>query len=213
MAERTEELKRDIESTRDHMGTTLDAIGDRVSPGRVVERRWNRMRQSTSRVGQSIMGAPRQAAGQVKTSIGGATDSASEGAGSLGDTLSSAPDRVQSATQGSPLAAGAVAFGLGVLLGSLAPPSQEETRLAEQVLEPLQHEAQAAAKEVAGSVKDQAQEGVEQTKAAASEAAGQVKDQAQGAAKQVSDHASQAKDEVSDQAKSSADDVRSQNQP
>ncbi|MCU1497065.1 MAG: hypothetical protein JWM47_1018, partial [Acidimicrobiales bacterium] len=66
MAERTEELRREIEYTREHMGSTLDAIGDRVSPGRVVERRWNRVRQSTSRLGQTVMGTPRSAATSVK---------------------------------------------------------------------------------------------------------------------------------------------------
>ena len=46
MAERTEELRQEIEQTRDHLGGTLDAIGDRVIPGRVVERKVNKVRES-----------------------------------------------------------------------------------------------------------------------------------------------------------------------
>ena len=53
MAERTTELRRDIEETRERMTGTMDAIGDRVSPGRVVERRVNRFRQTSSRVRMS----------------------------------------------------------------------------------------------------------------------------------------------------------------
>jgi hypothetical protein len=45
MGQSPEELKQDIESTRADLGETLDAIGDRVSPGRVIERRKNRTRQ------------------------------------------------------------------------------------------------------------------------------------------------------------------------
>ena len=38
MASDTEALKRDIEHTRDELGTTLEAIGDRVAPKKVVGR-------------------------------------------------------------------------------------------------------------------------------------------------------------------------------
>ena len=43
MGETTEELRQQIEQTRNGLGDTLDAIGDRVSPGRMVERSKNRM--------------------------------------------------------------------------------------------------------------------------------------------------------------------------
>ena len=43
MGQTAEELKQDIADTRDNLSDTLDAIGDRVSPGRVIERRKNRM--------------------------------------------------------------------------------------------------------------------------------------------------------------------------
>ena len=45
MGQSPEELKQDVESTRADLSDTLDAIGDRVSPGRMIERRKNRMRQ------------------------------------------------------------------------------------------------------------------------------------------------------------------------
>ena len=45
MGANTASLRQEIEGTRSDLGETLDAIGDRVSPGRVIERRKNRMFQ------------------------------------------------------------------------------------------------------------------------------------------------------------------------
>ena len=36
MGTSAEELRRDIAQTREDLGETIDAIGDRVSPGRVM---------------------------------------------------------------------------------------------------------------------------------------------------------------------------------
>jgi hypothetical protein len=41
-----DELRDDIERTREDMATTLDAIGDRVSPKLQAERQMERLRQS-----------------------------------------------------------------------------------------------------------------------------------------------------------------------
>ena len=43
MGQGPEELRHDIERRRDDLGETIDAIGDRVSPGRIIERRRNRI--------------------------------------------------------------------------------------------------------------------------------------------------------------------------
>jgi ElaB/YqjD/DUF883 family membrane-anchored ribosome-binding protein len=201
MAERTEELKRDIESTRDHMSTTLDAIGDRVSPGRVVERRWNRVRLTAGRFGESVMGTPRQVGVDVRSRLGAAGDSAGSTAGSVGDAVANAPDRMKEGIEGNPLAAGAVAFGVGVLLGSLAPPSREEVRAAEQVVEPLKQEAQTLAQDVAEPVRDRATEALDRTRSAATEAAAEVKDQATSGTHEVGDRAASAGRGVAEQAR------------
>ena len=36
MGQSTTDLRRDIEQTRDHMGSTIDAIADRTSPSQIV---------------------------------------------------------------------------------------------------------------------------------------------------------------------------------
>jgi len=221
VAERTAELRRDIEETRDHMSTTLDAIGDRVSPGRVVERRWNRVRESTGQATRRVMGTPRRgmgvaqqrlsgAAGSVTESTGNVAGTLSDKASSVGEGLRHAPDRLQETTEGNPLVVGAMAFGIGVLLGSVAPPAEVETKLAGQVMEPLQSEVKDLGQSVAEAAQHTAQEAVEATKSAASDAAAHVKDQAQTAADEVKQQAADSKQEVAGQARNAADDVRSQ---
>ena len=73
MAERTTELTRDIDATRDRMSGTIDAIGDRVVPSRVANRRWAQVRDASGRMRERVMGAPRQAGsamGQRTSDVG-----------------------------------------------------------------------------------------------------------------------------------------------
>ena len=46
MGQAADELKQDIERTREDMATTLDAIGDRISPRLQAQRQAERLRQS-----------------------------------------------------------------------------------------------------------------------------------------------------------------------
>ncbi|MEW6474648.1 MAG: DUF3618 domain-containing protein [Actinomycetota bacterium] len=46
MGQAADELRDDIERTREDMATTLDAIGDKVSPKLQAERQMERLRQS-----------------------------------------------------------------------------------------------------------------------------------------------------------------------
>jgi hypothetical protein len=56
MGKSTQELRGDIEHTREDLGETLDAIGERVSPGRIVQRRKARVRHAFSSARESVMG-------------------------------------------------------------------------------------------------------------------------------------------------------------
>lgn len=221
MAERATELRRDIEETRERMTGTVDAIGDRVSPGRVLERRMSSVREAGVRVRHTVMGVPRQkvhdardatasGASSLGDAVSGVGDRASSVASTVGDQVTGAPQRITEGTQGNPLAAGAVAFGLGVLLGSLAPPSREERQLAERALPVIQDEAKAVGQAVAGTARDQAQQAVEETKAAATEAVDAVKERATDAAGTVQDQAADARSEVQDRAATAKDNVADQ---
>ena len=45
MGQAADELRQDIERTREDMASTLDAIGDRISPRLQAERQMDRLRQ------------------------------------------------------------------------------------------------------------------------------------------------------------------------
>lgn len=209
MAERTTELRHEIADTRERMTGTVDAIGDRVSPSRVAERRWASVRGSVTRTRHRVMGAPSSTSSSSSPSTASgdrsrlaevgssASDTASSAVSSVRDQVGHAPERVQEGTQGNPLAAGAIAFGLGVLVGSLAPATKEEADLAGQAMEPLQDQAKEIGQQVAETAKSDAQEAVEATKEAASDAATEVQEEARSGAQRVGDDAQRARREVS----------------
>ena len=129
MGQSTEELRREIEYTREDLGQTLDAIGDRVSPGRIVERRKNRVVNGFASVRDRVMGTASDAGHSIGDTAGGTVD-----------TIKGAPDTVVQQTQGNPLVAGAVAFGVGVLMASVFPATAKE----QQVAEPAEGQGAAA---------------------------------------------------------------------
>ena len=181
MGETTEGLRQDIEDTRSAMSGTLEAIGDRVSPGRILERRRTRMVGWIRDAKDKVMGT----ADEVTNHIG-------EGAHHIRSAPSTAVDGMASGTRGTPIVAGSIAFGVGVLIGSLVPPSRAEQRLGEQAraaTEPLKNELQEAGREMVdhlrepvqnaiGTVKETAQDGAQQLREAADEGANEVRQRA-----------------------------------
>ncbi len=123
----------------------------------------------------------RRGQGQLTPGTGRSTKSVAQRA-------RSAPEAVASTAQGRPLAAAAVAFGAGVLIARLMPPSEGERQAAQRLkkkLEPVKQEAMEAGKSMAGELQQSAQEGVQQVKQRATKATKQVKQEAQGGVSQV----------------------------
>jgi gas vesicle protein len=174
MGQSAEELRREIEYTREGLGETLDAIGDRVSPGRMVERRKNRVVNGLTSVRERVMGSASDTGHAIGDTAGGAVD-----------TVKGAPDAVLQQTQGSPLVAGALAFGVGVLMASVFPASAKEQEVAGQLKEkakPLADDLKQTGQEMAEHLKEPAREAVESVKQAATEAQQSVAETAKGAA-------------------------------
>jgi hypothetical protein len=184
-----EALKSDIAERRENMTETIDAIGDRVVPGRIVERRRAAMRGWATGMRERVMGPVRGTKGHVGAIPGRVGDGMSQ----MTDTITDAPAHVQEATAGSPLIAGAVAFGLGALIAALLPETEPE-RKAVQAVQP-QVEAVTEAVKDAGqhaieTGKDSTQSAAQDLKESASDHAHQATDEAKGAAQQVKDTAS-----------------------
>ncbi|ONK09928.1 DUF3618 domain-containing protein [Streptomyces sp. MP131-18] len=128
-------IRADIEATRNKLAGDLDRLADRASPRRMAQRRGARVRDTASGLRERI-------AGSASGSIGGARERGSRAARSTRDTAAQAgggagraPQEAARRTRGNPLAAGAVAFGAGLMAASLAPASRQEQQAAERLSE------------------------------------------------------------------------------
>jgi len=188
VGESAEELRRDIEQTRDNMGYTLDAIGDRVSPGRIMERRRNRIVGGVANMRDAVMGPVHDARSAVGDHVSGTRETLTGGASSLADNVTNSPDMARQQTRGNPFAAGVIAFGGGLLLAALIPPSEPERQVAQKIrdaAEPLVEPAQDAARQISSAVQESGQEAVGNLKETAASAAQSVKDTATSKAQET----------------------------
>ena len=192
MAENPEELKRNIEQTRRNVGRDVDALTEKVSPGRVVGRRVDRARGGVHRLKEHVMGS----AESVGDSAGSAVSTMQDAGSKVGDAVGSAPDVARARTRGTPLAAGLIAFAAGWVAAAALPASTRERELAQETKDkameaagPVKEQAAQVAQEVKENLQEPAQEAVENVKQSASQAATEVADEGRSAAQQVADGA------------------------
>lgn len=190
MGQSTEELNMEIAQTRQSMTANVDALQDRVSPAAIVERRKEAARGRARGLRDKVMGS----AHGVGTSTSGAVGSTKD---SVTGTAQSAVSGTQQRVEGSPLAAGLIAFGAGMLVSALVPASEKEAVAAGQVVDAAKEHGQP----VVDQAKTMAQEVVDNVKGTASDAVAEVKDTATDSA-----------DKVRSEGQSGVDEVRSQTQ-
>lgn len=171
MAEVSQELRQDIERIRDDLDTTLDALGERVSPRRIAQRRKAAVRARVTRIRTAVIGSVQESgsavAGQARQVAGSVQEGAQQVAGRAAEQVREAPEMIQQQTQGNPLAAGLVAFGAGMLLATLFPPTEAEQRAASAVqdrVEPLKDQALEVGREVKEHLQESARESAQQVK-------------------------------------------------
>jgi hypothetical protein len=209
-----EQIRREIERTQAALSQDVDALTDKVTPGKIVERRVDRARDAATRLKEKVMGsnspddsyggvrpAASQAADRVSGAASAATSSvqgaASSAAGTVQEAASTAADAVQQApqairrqTRGNPLAAGLIAFGAGWLVSSLLPATRREQELADQARQVAQERVQPVVQQVASEVGDN------------------LREPAQQAAESVKATAQDARDTVTEEGRSVAEDVQ-----
>ena len=188
MSSDPEQIRREIERTRSDLSDNVNALGEKVNPGSIARRQVGRVRGAAVGVKDAVMGTATEAAAHGR-----------DAAVAVGDTVSDAPSAVARRAQGSPIAAGVIAFGVGMLVSSMLPASRAEQQAAQVVkdtAEPLVNEFTDTAKQVAEHLKDPAQQALEEVKTTAADAADTVQDQATAAAGDVKDQAMESKDAV-----------------
>jgi gas vesicle protein len=186
MGQSAQQVRADIERTREDLGQDLDAIGDKISPRQAVRRRTDRVRGTLTDIKERVMGSAESATSFVSSEgssvAGSVRDAASDVASSVGDaasgaadTVRGAPDVVKTQTEGNPVAVGLIAFGLGALAGTILPSTQTEKSMApelrERVVEPVKETASEAVREMGQDLRGSAEEAAERVKQTAQEGA------------------------------------------
>ena len=85
-------IQGDIERTRRELGNDVDALTEKVTPSKIMQRQTNRARNAMTSAKERIFGA----VGDMQDTVGG--------------TVSDAPHRVAEKAKGNPLAAGLIAI-------------------------------------------------------------------------------------------------------
>ena len=115
-----EQVRADVERTQGDLQRNVNELNERMNPSRVMARQKETVQSSLSGVRGRIMGMPNAVA----------------------QNTSDMQTSVRTKTQGNPLAAGAVALGVGWIIGGLLPVSEAEktkmTELEEQAKEQVQ---------------------------------------------------------------------------
>jgi uncharacterized protein YjbJ (UPF0337 family) len=207
-----EQIRADIEATRARLGSDVDAVAEKVTPERVVERQKDKVRSSVQDkvqgVRERVMGSSDDRSGVGGYSAGDVRDEAAHRAEQARGAVQNAPATAKAKTRGNPLAAGLIALGAGWLVGSLLPSTQKEQELvadaADRVQPHAQHaveSAKGAAQEVAQDLKEPAQEAAQSVKETAQSGAQEVKQQGQGEAQHLKSSAQDSAQSVKDETK------------
>jgi ElaB/YqjD/DUF883 family membrane-anchored ribosome-binding protein len=172
-----DQIAHDIDQTRGSLRSNVEQLRSSTSPSSFLGRRVDKIKDSASSAKDRLMGSASNAPG-----------AASSAASSAKDAAGAAPGAVRAKTEGNPLAAGLIAFGVGWMLSALVPASGVERQAAQQlednagpVVEPLKQSAQ----EVAGNLQEPVQQSIEDVKSTASDAANRTTEHAKSAAADV----------------------------
>jgi gas vesicle protein len=206
VAEEPDRIRTEIEDTRADLAHNVDRLADKTSPSRVARRRWTAAKEKvmgSSRHAADATAGTRDSARSAVATVQDTASRAGERAGTaahgVADTVREAPEKVARQTQGNPIAAGVIAFGVGLLAASLIPTTEVERRAGEQlrdnagdltgqVREPLRESAQQLKEDLSGTVREAA----DRVRETARDAATTTKDEAKSSAQYAADETRQA---------------------
>jgi Protein of unknown function (DUF3618) len=202
-----DEIRADIERTRAALSDNVDDLAESVKPKNVAGRQVDKVKEAASNIKDRVMGSDDDdysgsAVGAVGDKASSAKDTVSEKASDARDAVRQAPSRMKRRAQGNPLAAGMIAFGLGMLVSSLIPSTEKEREAVSQLqdnLEPVKEKASEVARDIGEGLKPAAQEAAESLKTTAQEGVENVKQEGQSAAADVKDQAQASKETVQQQ--------------
>ncbi|WP_457101974.1 DUF3618 domain-containing protein [Microbacterium sp. P5_E9] len=199
MTDSPDQIRADIEKTRRELGGDVDALADKVSPSKIVDRQADKVKHALGSVRDKVMGAADDTGEAI-----------SDAGSSVAEHVVDAKDKVVAKAEGNPLAVGLIAFGVGLLAASLVPASAKEKKVAAEVkdqAQPLIDEVADVAKDIGANLKEPVQHAAAAVKDVAVDSAETVKAQTQDAAAEVTGQAKDAAAEVKNQVPAARENV------
>jgi uncharacterized protein YjbJ (UPF0337 family) len=211
MAQEPDQLRQEIENTRASLTRDVDLLAEKTSPRKVAQRRWTSVKEKvmgssehardvisdrTTSAGGAVQDKASSAMNTVQDKASQVGDKAGSAAHEVADTVRGAARAVTQQTQGNPLAAGIIAFGVGMLAATLIPVSDAERRAGQQLKE--------NAGDLTDKVKDVASEMKDDVSGSVQQAVGQVKDTAQDAAQTTRQQAQWSAQDAKEQTRQAA---------
>lgn len=197
MGQSPEELREEIERTRQDLSRDVDLINEKVSPGRIVQRRVDKTKGAVGSIRERVMGTASSGTSAISDRASSAQSSVTGAVGAVGG----APDMARRQAEGNPLAAGLVAFGAGMLIASLLPATQAEQNAAVALQEQagaLKEPLKGIANEIKDDLQEPAQAAVASLRDSATEAVQTVQEQGKTSAQTVTSEAKDAGQQVRD---------------
>jgi hypothetical protein len=192
-----ERAKEKIMGAADTARRTADTTTDAVAA---------RGRDTMSLMEEAANSATQQARHTASSMQEAATRQAREAASSMQEAVSSVPRVARQQAQGSPLAAGLIAFGAGVLISSLLPRSQPEQHLAGQLRHTAMEHSDELGQAATGTVqrvredlREPARQAARSVTSAAGEAAAKVRDEGRWAGRDIKEETRRAAQDVTPQ--------------
>ena len=211
MAQEPDRIRAEIDRTRAELTRDVDRLAEKTSPAKVAQRRWTAVKEKVmgsadhgrhvaSDKTSSAVGTVQDTASRVGDKASNTAsrvgEKASDAASTASDAVRSAPGAVARQTEGNPIAAGVIAFGIGMLAATLIPATDAEKRAGLQLKE---HSG-----DLTDKVKETAQEMKEDLGGTVKQAAAEVKDTAQDAAQSTAQQAKSSARGAADETKQAA---------
>jgi len=166
MAQEPDRIRQEIDRTRAELTHDVDRLAQKTHPKRVAQRRWTAVKEK-------VMGTAKTA-----SQFG---DKAGNAAHEMADSVRHTPNSVVRQAEGNPVAAGVIAFGVGMLAATLVPATDAEKRAGQQLrdnLGDIPEQARETARELGDEVAGTVQQGAQQVRQTAQDAARATRDEA-----------------------------------
>ncbi|MFI6256294.1 DUF3618 domain-containing protein [Micromonospora zamorensis] len=214
MSSDPDRIRREIETTRTELSYDVDALTDKVNPRRIAGDRVGQARGAFTRAKEKVMGSSSHMgqeasqrmshmAGSVRDETRSLGHQSREAMGSVRDEARSLGQQSREQAQGNPMAAGLVAFGVGLLAASLIPPSGRERHLAGRARnmvsehsDQLREQASQVGHQMQDNLREPAQQAAQSVRSSAQQGVSAVRDQGRSAAGQVQGETHAAADDL-----------------